>query len=60
MKELVLQPRLRLLADMAGDTEMRDAFLSGADFHTVTAAKVFHLPPEQVTPELRRRAKAVN
>ena len=54
------QIELRLLADMAGDTEMRDAFLSGADFHTVTAAKVFHLPPEQVTPELRRRAKAVN
>ena len=54
------QIELRLLADMAGDEEMRDAFLSGADFHTVTAAKVFHLPPEQVTPELRRRAKAVN
>ena len=54
------QIELRLLADMAGDMEMRDAFLSGADFHTVTAAKVFHLPPEQVTPELRRRAKAVN
>ena len=54
------QIELRLLADMAGDKEMRDAFLSGADFHTVTAAKVFHLPPEQVTPELRRRAKAVN
>mgnify|MGYP000000599716 FL=1 len=54
------QIELRLLADMAGDTEMRDAFRSGADFHTVTAAKVFHLPPEQVTPELRRRAKAVN
>ena len=54
------QIELRLLADMAGDTEMRDAFLSGADFHTVTAARVFHLPPEQVTPELRRRAKAVN
>ena len=46
------QIELRLLADMAGDTEMRDAFRSGADFHTVTAAKVFHLPPEQVTPEL--------
>ena len=54
------QIELRLLADMAGDTEMQDAFRSGADFHTVTAARVFHLPPEQVTPELRRRAKAVN
>ena len=39
------QIELRLLADMAGDTEMRDAFRSGADFHTVTAAKVFHLLP---------------
>ncbi len=54
------QIELRLLADMAGDEQMREAFLSGEDFHTVTAAKVFHLTPEQVTPELRRRAKAVN
>ena len=54
------QIELRLLADMADDAEMRDAFLSGADFHTVTAAKVFHVAPEDVTPELRRRAKAVN
>ena len=54
------QIELRLLADMAGDTEMRDAFLSGADFHTVTAAKVFHVPEDEVTPEMRRHAKAVN
>ncbi len=33
---------------------------AGEDFHTVTAAQVFHVPPEEVTPELRRRAKAVN
>lgn len=32
----------------------------GADFHTVTASRVFHVPPEEVTPEMRRRAKAVN
>ncbi len=54
------QIELRLLADMAGDEQMREAFLSGEDFHTVTAAKVFHVHEDEVTPELRRRAKAVN
>ena len=54
------QIELRLLAHIAGDAEMQAAFRSGADFHTVTASRVFHVPPEQVTPELRRRAKAVN
>ena len=39
---------------------MRDAFLSGEDFHTVTASKVFNVPIEEVTPVLRSRAKAVN
>ena len=45
---------------MSGDKVMQASFLSGADFHTATAAKVFHVPEEDVTPELRRRAKAVN
>ena len=54
------QIELRLLAHIAGDAEMQAAFRSGEDFHTVTASRVFHVPPEQVTPELRRRAKAVN
>ena len=54
------QIELRLLAHMSGDKVMQASFLSGADFHTATAAKVFHVPEEDVTPELRRRAKAVN
>jgi DNA polymerase I-like protein with 3'-5' exonuclease and polymerase domains len=39
---------------------MRQAFLSGSDFHTATAARVFHVAPEAVSHEMRRRAKAVN
>lgn len=54
------QIELRLLAHMAGDKTMQQQFLSGADFHTATAAKVFHLPPEEVSHQLRSRAKAVN
>ncbi len=54
------QIELRLLAHISGDEAMRDAFLSGEDFHTVTAARVFGLPIEEVTPTLRSRAKAVN
>ena len=54
------QIELRLLAHMAGDTVMQQAFLQGADFHTVTAARVFHVAPEQVTADMRRSAKAVN
>ena len=54
------QIELRLLAHMAGDEVMQQQFISGADFHTATAAKVFHLPPEEVSHQLRSRAKAVN
>ena len=54
------QVELRLLAHMAGDEVMQQAFLSGEDFHTLTAAKVFHVPPEEVTGQMRSRAKAVN
>lgn len=54
------QIELRLLAHIAGDEAMRDAFLSGRDFHTVTAAKVFHVEESEVTPAMRSRAKAVN
>lgn len=39
---------------------MCQAFRSGEDFHTLTAARVFHVGPQDVTPEMRRRAKAVN
>ena len=54
------QIELRLLAHMAGDEGMREAFLSGGDFHAETAAKVFHVARAEVTPEMRRSAKAVN
>ncbi len=54
------QIELRLLAHISGDETMKNAFLSGEDFHTVTAATVFDVPLEEVTPELRSRAKAVN
>ena len=54
------QIELRILAHMADDAAMIDAFRSGEDFHTVTAAKVFGLEPEEVSPVLRSRAKAVN
>ena len=54
------QIELRLLAHISGDEAMRDAFLSGEDFHTVTAAHVFGVPVGQVTANMRRAAKAVN
>ena len=54
------QIELRLLAHISGDEAMRDAFLSGEDFHTVTAAHVFGVPVEDVTASMRRAAKAVN
>ncbi|HIR85169.1 MAG TPA: DNA polymerase I, partial [Candidatus Galloscillospira excrementavium] len=54
------QIELRLLAHIAGDEHMIAAFRSGEDIHTVTASQVFGVPPEQVTHEMRRRAKAVN
>ena len=54
------QIELRLLAHMAGDEHMIEAFRSGEDFHTVTAARVFGVDPEQVTSQMRRSAKAVN
>ena len=54
------QIELRLLAHMSGDKAMQEAFLSGEDFHTVTASRVFGVPLDEVTPALRSRAKAVN
>lgn len=54
------QIELRVLAHIANDKNMLDAFGSGEDIHTATAAKVFGLPKEMVTPALRSRAKAVN
>ena len=54
------QIELRLLAHISGDKTMQEAFLSGEDFHSVTASQVFNVPLEEVTPTLRSRAKAVN
>lgn len=54
------QIELRVLAALADDKNMLDCFNRGVDVHTVTAAKVFGIPEENVTPELRSKAKAVN
>jgi DNA polymerase-1 len=54
------QIELRVLAHMADDPAMIQAFLSGKDIHTATAAQVFHVPAEEVTSHMRSSAKAVN
>ncbi len=51
---------LRVLAHIAGDTVMQEAFRNGMDIHTVTASQVFGVAPEAVTALQRRHAKAVN
>ena len=54
------QIELRVLAHIANDAVMQDAFISGMDIHTVTASQVFGVAPENVTALQRRHAKAVN
>ncbi len=54
------QIELRVLAHISGDKRMQEAFSSGADFHTATAAQVYGVSVENVTAEMRRSAKAVN
>ncbi len=54
------QIELRIVAHICGDETMISGFESGADIHTSTAAQVFGLPPEMITPEMRSAAKAVN
>lgn len=54
------QIELRVLSDLANDENMIAAFNSGEDIHRTTAAQVFNLPMDMVTPLLRSRAKAVN
>ncbi len=54
------QIELRVLASIAKDENMINAFNSGTDIHTVTASQVFNMPIDMITPELRSRAKAVN
>ena len=54
------QIELRLLAAVSEDDTMISAFVNGEDIHTSTASRVFGVSPDSVTPELRKRAKAVN
>lgn len=54
------QIELRVLASIADDKKMIDAFLNDVDIHAVTASQVFDVPLELMTPEIRSRAKAVN
>ncbi len=54
------QIELRVLAHLSGDDTLVNAFNSGEDVHTITAAQVFSLPEQLVTPEMRSRAKVVN
>lgn len=54
------QIELRLMADVSADPDMREAFLSGQDIHRATAAKIYHLKPQDVTDNQRRNAKTAN
>ena len=54
------QIELRLLAHMSGDDNLINAYKSGNDIHKMTASKAFNVPFEEVTDDLRRKAKAVN
>ncbi len=54
------QIELRVLAAVSGDTHMIEAFRQGADIHRMTASQVFHVPFDEVPPELRSRSKAIN
>ncbi len=51
---------LRVLAHVSGDPVLRDSFSRNEDIHTRTASEVFHVTPDRVDKEMRRRAKAVN
>lgn len=54
------QIELRILAHISGDESLIDAFIQDMDIHTRTASDVFEVPPEEVTSQMRRDAKAVN
>jgi len=54
------QVELRLSAEMAGVAALKSAFKDGVDIHSLTASQVFDVPLDEVTPEIRRQAKAVN
>ncbi len=54
------QIELRIMAHLSGDQALAEAFMSGRDFHAETASRVFGVPPEEVTVELRSKIKAMN
>ncbi len=54
------QIELRILAHVTGDEHMQQAFLNGEDIHRSTAAKIYNLPLDEVTPRLRSSSKAIN
>ncbi len=54
------QIELRILGHLSGDAALLEAFRSGDDIHTATAARVFGVVPENVDPDMRRRAKVIN
>ena len=54
------QIELRIIADFSGDEEMIKTFVEGKDIHSITASKVFGVGLEEVTKDMRRRAKEVN
>ena len=54
------QIELRVLAHCSGDEKLIEAYREEKDIHAITASQVFHVPFEEVTPQLRRNAKAVN
>lgn len=54
------QIELRILAHISDDPNMKKAFVDDLDIHTATAAEIYSLPLKDITPELRRAAKAVN
>jgi len=54
------QIELRIMAHLSGDANMIEAFNSGHDIHAATAAKIYKVPIEEVTPDMRRKAKTAN
>ncbi len=54
------QIELRIMAHLSGDANMMEAFLSGHDIHTATAAKIYKIPLDEVTTDMRRKAKTAN
>ena len=54
------QIELRILAHISGDAAMQEIFRTGGDIHRSTAARIYGMPPEMITPRLRSSAKAVN